>query len=236
MTNHAEGIVSSRSRATRRDLDVLAGMPGVAAGVRDEQLRLVWCCDLLAKVFGRSRESLLGTALDDMMPGPAAAERVEVMNRVLSSGNPESHFQLCHGRRVMETITPLNAFDFGHAGVLSVLMGVPEEVCVPGTPTRTLETGCLDRLGVLSARELEVLYHVSQGLATSGIARALGRSERTIDNQVLSIHRKLGTESRAALVRLGVERGIHAFNASEWAGIVRRSRAMRPRGTIAEVA
>jgi DNA-binding CsgD family transcriptional regulator len=52
--------------------------------------------------------------------------------------------------------------------------------------------------GDLTARELEVLSLVAQGLTNRSIGAALGLSERTVDRHVSNIFAKLGVSSRAA--------------------------------------
>lgn len=61
--------------------------------------------------------------------------------------------------------------------------------------------GALHQAG-LTQSELAVLDHVARGLGNGEIARALGKSEKTVRNQVTSIFAKLGVSSRAqAIVR-----------------------------------
>ncbi|MGZ3421543.1 MAG: LuxR C-terminal-related transcriptional regulator [Polyangiales bacterium] len=52
----------------------------------------------------------------------------------------------------------------------------------------------------LTRAEREVVGAVASGLSNREIAEARGTSERTVANQIASIFRKLGVESRAALV------------------------------------
>jgi hypothetical protein len=48
-----------------------------------------------------------------------------------------------------------------------------------------------------------------------------------VEKHLESVHRKLGTKSRAELVRLAVERGLQAFTEAEWSQIVVGSRQTR---------
>lgn len=61
-------------------------------------------------------------------------------------------------------------------------------------------------LATLSARELQVLSLLSQGKSYEAIANALSVSYRTVINASSSMRRKLGAESRAALIRIAVSR------------------------------
>ncbi len=61
-------------------------------------------------------------------------------------------------------------------------------------------------LSRLSARELDVLEYLGQGLSRAEIARRLYRSPKTIDNHCTRIYEKLGVHSQAQLVRLLMER------------------------------
>jgi DNA-binding CsgD family transcriptional regulator len=62
----------------------------------------------------------------------------------------------------------------------------------------------------LTARELEVLKLLAEGLSNRGIAERLYVSKRTIDSQVASIMAKLGVSSRTAAAREALRLGLTA--------------------------
>ena len=57
----------------------------------------------------------------------------------------------------------------------------------------------------LTAREIDVLRLVTQGLTTSQIAKQLMISPRTADAHLRAIYRKLEVTSRAAATRSAIE-------------------------------
>ncbi|CAO4175615.1 response regulator [Methylorubrum populi] len=61
-------------------------------------------------------------------------------------------------------------------------------------------------LATLSSRELQILSLMSQGKSYEAIASAMAVSYRTIINASSSMRKKLGVESRAALVQIAVSR------------------------------
>jgi len=63
----------------------------------------------------------------------------------------------------------------------------------------------------LTARELEVLQLVSQGLSNKLIARALSISEHTVKFHVSSTYAKLGAASRTEAVSLAARKGLIAL-------------------------
>ncbi len=67
----------------------------------------------------------------------------------------------------------------------------------------------------------------AKGMSTNDIASTLNRSSKTIEKQVNSIHTKLGTHSRAELVRYATERGIQSFTDEDWTAIVEGAKVLR---------
>lgn len=59
----------------------------------------------------------------------------------------------------------------------------------------------------LSAREMEVLLYVTQGMSNKEIAYSLGISHQTVKNHVTSILRKLGVEDRTQAAVYALRRG-----------------------------
>lgn len=59
----------------------------------------------------------------------------------------------------------------------------------------------------LSAREMEVLIYVTQGMSNKEIAHALDISHQTVKNHVTSILRKLGVEDRTQAAIYALRRG-----------------------------
>jgi DNA-binding NarL/FixJ family response regulator len=60
----------------------------------------------------------------------------------------------------------------------------------------------------LTPREVQVLELLAEGLSNKGIAARLGISDQTVKFHVASIAGKLDAESRTAIVRVAVRRGL----------------------------
>ena len=59
----------------------------------------------------------------------------------------------------------------------------------------------------LSARELEVLQHVANGLGNKEVAQAIGRSPETVKAHLETIFKKLDARDRAHAVTIALQRG-----------------------------
>jgi DNA-binding NarL/FixJ family response regulator len=60
----------------------------------------------------------------------------------------------------------------------------------------------------LSAREIQVLELIVQGLANKQIAYSLGIAEHTVKNHVKNILSKLGVQDRTQAATAAIQRGI----------------------------
>ena len=85
--------------------------------------------------------------------------------------------------------------------MLRVMAHTGEKTATP-TPATTAEPT------LLTERELEVLTAVAQGNRNKEIALQLGVTERTIKAHLTNIYNKLGVDSRAAAVSVGIQLGI----------------------------
>jgi len=219
------------TRAVRPDdFGIIAQIPEISGVARDEDTRMIWCTDLFVQWARQMRpvERMIGSTLSDALPPLAAHERAEVMRRVMETGRSESHYQLSRDRRLLVTVLPLDEEAFGHRGILGVVREAPfrmnsgDAIDIP-----VLSTPNLMVLDALSLRELEMLHYVATGMKTKEIGDRLFRAAKTVEHHIKSIHEKLGTHSRAQLVRWASERGIQSFTDEEWSLLVDGARRLR---------
>jgi DNA-binding CsgD family transcriptional regulator len=79
---------------------------------------------------------------------------------------------------------------------------------VPSTRSEKLELVAVEPL---TAREIEVLELLAEGLPNKAIARRLGISDQTVKFHVASLSGKLGATNRTDAVRRAVRRGLIAL-------------------------
>lgn len=84
-----------------------------------------------------------------------------------------------------------------HPGVLTALQLADPPRRPPGEPNASL-----------TAREIEVLRMLAEGLANKNIAFQLGISEHTVKFHISSIFTKLNASSRAEAVAIGMRQGL----------------------------
>ena len=60
----------------------------------------------------------------------------------------------------------------------------------------------------LTAREIEILQALAQGLSMKEVGRALGISPKTVDNHIQNIYPKIGVKTRGGAVLYAVEHGL----------------------------
>lgn len=212
----------------REMLPLLARFDGLGCLIRDADLRVVWCNPAYVRMCGRPANEILGTTLGDFLPKPAAEERSALLAGVIRDGRPVSYYQFGADKRLLCGAYPIDEASFGHAGVLATVQEAPVGSTLQSdTPLRVLSTPCLDALKALSPSELRALFHIANGRSTAEIAQRLCRATKTVEKHIESIHRKLGTSSRASIVRLATERGIQAFDDDQWDQIIEGAKRVR---------
>lgn len=222
-------MFSNPFQPVRREmLALLEHFDGLGCLVRDGDLRVVWCNRAYVRMCGRPASEILGTTLDNFLPKAAAEERAALLRSVIVGGRPVSYYQFGADKRLLCGALPIDAGSFGHAGVLATVQEAPVGSALQSNePLKVLSTPCMDALAALSPSELRALYHIANGRSTAEIAQRLCRATKTVEKHIESIHRKLGTSSRAAVVRLATERGIQAFEESQWDDIIEGSKRVR---------
>jgi ATP/maltotriose-dependent transcriptional regulator MalT len=98
----------------------------------------------------------------------------------------------------------------GRAMTLEQVLGAPgRAAALPAIsaeqPARTSVKSSLGFPAGLTAREVEVLRLVAQGLTDAQIAERLVISPRTVNTHLTSIYHKLGVDSRTAATRVAIE-------------------------------
>ena len=87
--------------------------------------------------------------------------------------------------------------------------GIDAIVVAPSRADSSLRPGeDPDLAEPLTARELEVLAHLAEGLPNKAIASALGISDQTVKFHVAAIIAKLGAANRTEAVRRAIRRGL----------------------------
>lgn len=217
-----------KASLTVRDVLPFDGVPGLAAVARGEDLTLLWCNSEFAGAFAKSPEDLRGSRFDTIFSTRLVDERMALLQAGAREGRPSDYYQLWRGRRCITRVWPLDPTEFGQRGWMIVMIptALPHKGELPAVVAREPAPDLGD-LAVLTRRELEVLRLICEGMSIRQVGRRLSRSERTIDNQIGSIHRKLGLHTRGDLVRFAVERGLAAFDFDTWSEIAARA-ASRP--------
>lgn len=201
----------------------LDGVPGCCGLARDEQFRLVWCNAEYARLNKSTPDRMVGQTLYTIMPAPLADERMNAMRDALRDGIMVAYQQLWLGQRWLTRVWPLDPTAFGHPGYFVIMTRLNEPIPAPDDASdgiRFIRTADMGDLRVLSPRELEVFYYLAAGMTVGDIAQAVHRSEKTIGRHVENIHRKMGYENRAELVRDAVQRGLIAFSDRQWLDLV----------------
>jgi DNA-binding NarL/FixJ family response regulator len=96
-----------------------------------------------------------------------------------------------------------------HQGLITLSLPLANRLLAPRAAVQALDGPALEES--LTARELEVLGLLSQGLSNKLIASRLQISEHTVKFHVSSIYTKLGAASRTEAVSRGARLGLISF-------------------------
>jgi DNA-binding NarL/FixJ family response regulator len=126
--------------------------------------------------------------------------------RVIVIGTPRQRRNL---RDELEASSPDVVGEFDTLAAARDSGIVADAVLQPAAPIVTDDESEL--VEALTARELDVLELLAEGLPNKVIGERLGISDQTVKFHVASITGKLGAANRTDAVRLGVRRGLIAL-------------------------
>jgi ATP/maltotriose-dependent transcriptional regulator MalT len=183
---YEQGIGVARKAADK--WTVLYGLEGLAATVA-AQGNHVWAAHLWGAA--EARREAMGT------PFPPI-ERVPYHQAVASSQTQLGEQAFATAWAEGRTLTPEQALSA--QGQATVLLPTPsgQPLSPPVKRSATYPDG-------LTAREVEVLRLVAQGLTNEQVAQQLVISPRTVDTHLTSIYSKIGVSSRSAATRYAME-------------------------------
>ena len=190
--------------AASRGLRLVSGLPATPLA---RQVRALRPDVVLLDLDGRRLDGLLAE-----LPDPAPAALV-----VLADAPRRAGADLAVERGLVRAVLPRDATS-GEilAAIDAVVAGLvvlhPEALDVARGPRARREAqparGAADPAQPLTAREIEVLGMLAEGLGNKAIASRLGISTHTAKFHVASILAKLGAGSRTEAVTIGMRRGL----------------------------
>jgi DNA-binding NarL/FixJ family response regulator len=181
----------------------------VAVKITDADAVVLWANSHYADLVGADgADALRGKGPEDFVPAPFAQEIRIVTRAVALSGEAVMHRTLWKGRPVVSHIRRLHS---GPAILVTIRPEAPGDLHRrKGRGLRFVQSAYNDegKIGLLTARERSVLALIASGLSTAEIAKTLGRSTKTIENQRNSMGRKLKVVNRVELARIAIDAGL----------------------------
>ena len=187
------------------DWTLVANDTGAGVFVLDAQGRVLLINAVAARVYARgsSREAS-GLRLSDLLPPPAASERIDSARSVIASGEPLVLRELWSGLALRVTIrrveNPAEPGTFAAAFVFCHEHALLDE---SESTERFVELRYVDYgpLAGLTASELKVMALIGEGMSNAEIAAKLHRAVKTVESHRAALTEKTGSSSR---VQLGI--------------------------------
>jgi ATP/maltotriose-dependent transcriptional regulator MalT len=148
----------------------------------------------------RHLEDAVDVFLESGAPFETACARIQLARALASLGRVEMADQ--EARRAIGLLTELKA-EWEIARAQRVIDALPRTASAPASPASLNDAG-------LTAREIEVLRLVAEGLNNQVIGERLFVSDHTVHRHLANIFNKLSVSSRAAAVAQAARRGLLA--------------------------
>ncbi len=219
MCNSPSNVVKVNQESEHGDSfwrGVVMSDPDACVFIVDGQGAICAINDAGAAFFGfTSPEEVMGKMLGDLMPQKTAAERLAILDRVLSTDNPMIVHEMWDGVRAKTHIFPMSRTVDGQRRALVIIRGAAApprragSMAVQSNTFEIFEASHLDMgpLKDLTDREIEVLGLIGRGLTTAQIAKHIHRSVKTVEWHRSSLGEKLQVKNRVQLATLAIKAG-----------------------------
>ena len=145
-------------------------------------------------VTGWSREEMIGSTVERVIPRFAREERREVFSRTLAQGQATGTYSRLHRDGTIFRIEM-------HMHLIRDERGEPQTIVALVTPLPGHGSS-------LTGRQREILGYIADGRKNEEIAKRLVVSRRTVERHVADILDRLGVENRAAAAAVAVAAGL----------------------------
>jgi DNA-binding CsgD family transcriptional regulator len=218
-TSHRSSAESNRHRIDVPHIDpgslwtALANTPNVGVSITDVDGRLLFVNDTAKLLFSDTTDlDYEGKCISDFHPQEFVAERLRMIQRVLTEGKPLLIRHIYLGRNIESTVWPIRDSTPPYNRVIVVTHergthSVQEDVS-PQFETVSTEFIDLGPLNILTRRELEVLVLLGHGMSVPHVARVLHRSPKTIQRHKAAISEKLQVRGQAEMVAIVTALGL----------------------------
>lgn len=184
-------------------------------GVFDEDGRIHFANRQMAVLLGGpDTVSVVGRHLSEFFGHDFVHERIELIRRAILTQRPVTVIGMIRASWNRTIFRPLASQVGLPARVLAVSHPAPETQ-PPLPPGAEPDADVINarfhdkgRLGRLTARELQVLRLIGEGLSTDTIAARLGRSAKTVEWHRVALGEKLGVTNRVELARIAIAAGL----------------------------
>lgn len=202
---------------TCRVCQAMRANPMLAVTILDLDMNVVFLSrKVAAAMFDDTPEKYVRRNLYDLFPKAWVDERARLLQAAHADGRPRLLRSIRNGLQIETTITPLGSDDPSQPPrfLLVTVEGEHEIDAVDGL-SEVVESAYahLGPLDVLTARELEVLALVKQGLTNREIGKLLFRSAKTVENHIGTINQKLHTSSRVQMALIAQHAGLEVSDA-----------------------
>lgn len=205
-------------------LRAVASEPATGVTIISSRMRLVYANVQSMQIFlgeHATPDKYVGRYTHDFMPLMWVRERLRYYDIANKTGKPFLLRVIWQDHQHFTWHYPLHGKDdHGEPLFITITRRISSEVdgdeLTPSQGFDQYESSSMNltSLDVLSARELEVLALLGQGLSAGEVAGKLGLSEKTVENHRASIYTKLDISDRASMIAVARRAGLSLADGS----------------------